>query len=187
MKEKSIALISRSTTQGHIAFIYDNPSERLKILAVYFEEGLKRNELCVFVTSYPPDQVLSNFRNLGYNFLQAIRNGSLRIFEMYQTYLQDGKFVSDFMAKNVLNFLDDAKNLGFTGLRTAGEMSWLNEHLEAVTEADRYEIDINQVCESNENFIGLCLYPAKTTFGLMLSSVMHSHPNYIYEGEVHPS
>jgi hypothetical protein len=111
-------------------------------------------------------------------------NRSLRIFEMYQTYLQNGKFVSDFMTQNIMTFLEEAKKLGFKGLRTAGEMSWLNEHLEAITEANRYEIDVSRLCESNQNIISLCLYPVDRISGSVLQDVMHSHPSYVHNGRI---
>ncbi|MDB5184792.1 MAG: histidine kinase [Candidatus Saccharibacteria bacterium] len=175
-------VITRSNTQGHLAVLYESPQERLKLLASYFQEGVARNEMCVLVTSEHIDEVLEDFLSLGFDAKSAVDTGALRIFEAEQTYLPDGTFVSGYMLENVRNFLDEASSLGYDGLRTAGEMSWISVHPESIAEAIHYESDVNSICDAHQDFVGLCLYPAQQTSAGMLRDVMQTHPSFVHNG-----
>jgi hypothetical protein len=177
-----IPRITRTNSHGHAAFFYESEEERLWLLAKYFREGLARRELCIFVTDEPSAKVLGRFKAIGTDFTPAVKAGSLRIFEMEPTYLPDGKFAADFMLENVRNFLGDSERLGFRGLRTAGEMSWLYDHPEASDEALRYENQVNKL--QSDRFIGLCMYPVQEKFAKVLRSVGHTHPSLIYDGGI---
>lgn len=170
---------------GHVAVFYDTPSDRWKILAEYFRIGLERNELCVFVTQTSLSDAIENFSNRGTDVGVAVEQGDMRIFNMLDTYLPHGRFVSDYMLKNVSNFIKDAKSQGYNGLRTAGEMSWLFGRPGLHTEAAVYENDVNQLTDTNQEFTGLCLYAALKDSEPIIKNAIRTHPAFIYDGELH--
>lgn len=179
--------ITHASTHGHAAVFYDTPDEQIQLLAAYFQAGCANHELCVFVTGDDPQQVLQNFKQQGFDATEAIGTGALRIFDMAETYLPDGKFAAEFMLRNVQNFIEEAASLGYSGLRTAGEMTWLYHHAGNIPEAIRYEGDVNGLGAQNPNFTGLCLYPVQDNFQEVLGGVLHTHPTYIYDGHPRPS
>jgi hypothetical protein len=168
--------ITHDNTHGHAAFLYETPEERLRTLAIYFLDGIANNELCVFVTSDTPKDAVKKFKAYGADFR-----------EMQPTYLPDGKFAADYMLGNVKSFQTEATQLGYSGLRTAGEMSWLYDHHEAHDEAVAYEQLVNEPPLAHDKFIGLCLYPVQENFSRVLHDVARTHPSLIYNGEVHQS
>lgn len=178
---------NKQTTQGHAFFLYSSTEERLSLIAEYFQQGLANNELCIFVTPETPRQAIESFARVGLDVGEAVAQGSLRIFEMNETYLPDGHFVSDYMLNNVSNFMEDAKAQGYSGLRTAGEMSWLDAHPEAMKEAVTYEAGVNGLNEPKPAFTGLCLYPIRDGFDETFQGAMRTHPSFIYNGEVRPN
>jgi hypothetical protein len=175
--------ITRSNTHGHAAFLYNTSEERFEVLAKYFKEGLKNGELCVFVTADKPDDAADKLLEEGLDVREPIQTGQLRIFEMNDTYLPDGRFAANYMLSNVSNYIKEAKSLGYKGLRTAGEMSWIYEHPEFIEASHDYEDRVNDLGEQNPNFIGLCLYPIQDHFAKVLHDVSDTHPSFIYHGE----
>jgi hypothetical protein len=91
------------------------------------------------------------------------------------------------MLNNVRLFIEEAENLGYAGIRTAGEMSWLDEHPEAIDEATDYEYRVNGLSTPHDNFVGLCLYPAQSAFTSILTGAARSHPTYIHNSRVRPN
>jgi len=180
--------LDEANTHGHAAFLYETLEERLELLAQYFQEGLQKNELCVFVTPDSEVDAIASFKAIGFDPSEAIKKGALRVFSMKQTYLPDGHFAADYMLQNVNDFLEEAKQLGYSGLRTAGEMAWLYDHEDQITDAISYEDSVNGLATPDDNFIGLCLYPmAHDSFNKVLGSVLQTHPSFIYDGQVQPS
>lgn len=180
--------ITRKNTKGHAAVLYENPHERIQLLADYLREGLSRDELCILVTPEPLKEILDQLQTLDLDAHTAYDDGSLRIFDMQDTYLKGGDFVADYMLKNVETFLQDAREAGFTGLRTAGEMSWLHGALHAQPEAEHYESEVNKITHEHDDFLGLCLYPASNSFGAdILRGVLNTHPKYVYDGQLYAS
>lgn len=165
-------------------FLYEKPAERLRALADYFGAGLDRDELCVFVTPDSSPKVIDDFSSLGLHLDQAVEDGDFRIFEMAETYLPHGKFIANYMLVNVANFVIEAKAKGYTGIRTAGEMSWLDEHPEFLVGATHYETQINGLDTTNPEFTGLCLYPVHEGSSKLIDSALQTHPNFLYDGTV---
>lgn len=170
---------STDTQPLHACFFYDSIQQRHKVLASYFQEGLDNKELCVFVTHETPRQVLTAFKRLGHDITDAVASGAFRIFDMDSAYITDGRFISDFMLKNVKIFIEDAKSNGYNGLRTAGEMTWLCSAPEFTDEAKQYESDINSLTTPNGNFTGICLYPTENANTKIVADALQTHPGYL--------
>jgi len=185
----NITTLDHAHTHGHTAFLYQTAQERLKLLAEYFKQGLKAHELCIFVTPESEKQVIQDFKEYALDVTSAIKSGALRVFEMEDTYLPHGSFVRNYMLTNVTNFAEDAQREGYRGIRTAGEMSWLNRTPEAVADALDYEQDIDEFAGSNKTFVGMCLYPVHDTDSEVLSGAFNTHASVIFDDDlnVHPS
>lgn len=172
------------STAGHLCLFYKDGPERSEIVAEYIRQGLANNELCIFATSQTIDQTVSDFADYGIDIKPAVKNGSLLIFEMLATYLSDGKFISNYMLRNVHTFIQDAKNQGFSGLRTAGEMSWLSQYDEYTDEAITYEHEVNSLKQPDFNFIGLCLYHTEGITDTVAQGALDSHPTLLFNGTI---
>ena len=174
----------RSYINGHVAFFYTSLEERMRTLADYFRQGLERGELCVFATPGSLANAIDDLTAAGLDAGPAVDAGALRIYEMYQTYLPDGKFASDFMLSNVASFIEDARKHNFSGLRTAGEMRWINVYSDCLPDASHYEGDVNKLCADNHDFMGLCLYPVVPDASPVLKEALLTHPAFMYDGHM---
>jgi len=177
--------ITADTTKGHAALFYETPEEQLEILAQFFKDGVEQNELCIYVSSQPTEDILEQFATHGFDARPAVSETNLRIFEMDKTYMPNGQFVANYMLHNLQDFIDDAKAAGYHGLRTAGEMIWIHDHPDAVNEAISYEDHVNDMTGDGSNFVGLCLYPSYTSHSHLLPGILSTHPTVIYGGNVH--
>lgn len=175
---------TKRRTPQHACFFYDSKQSRQTVLAGYFKEGLDNNELCIFVTPETPRQVVKAFKAEGFDPSAAIAKGAFRIFDMGSSYLPQGQFVADYMLQNVKVFMEDAKTSGYSGLRTAGEMSWLYKVSEFNEEAKQYESDVNTLTTPESNFTGICLYPTEDSSTKIVVDAMHTHPGFIYDGNI---
>ena len=155
----------------------------MKLLAQYFHEGLEKGELCVFASSESVDNVIDAFRQAGLFVADPLTRGALQIIAMNDTYLPHGKFVAHYMLHNVASFIEDARDQGFTGLRTAGEMEWISEHPEFQHAAAKYEADVTDLGKGEGQFIGMCMYPMShdTT---ILQDALRTHPTLMYDGRL---
>lgn len=183
MMNKSIAM-DRENTEGHCCFFYKNQKDRLKLLASYFKEGIDKNELCVFVTASAEEQVIDDYKKSAPYMVNAIQTKSLLVFEMNGTYMPDGQFVADYMIQNVKQFIEEAEKGGFTGLRTAGEMKWINDNPAESDNAIFYEQQVNTLNEPKPIFVGLCLYPMNNLSEELTDGVLKSHPTIIYQNRI---
>jgi hypothetical protein len=175
---------NKSYTHGHVAFFYSSLEERIKQLVEYFSAGLAQNELCLYATPGSVEQAIGELTKAGLNASAAVDKGIMRIFEMNATYMPDGVFASNYMLANVAQFIEDAKRMGYSGLRTAGEMRWINSHPEYANDAAHYENDVNGLCAEHHDFLGLCLYPITPDFDIILQKALRSHPAFIYDGHL---
>jgi hypothetical protein len=169
----------------HIFFIYSSPEERLKVLGEYIKQGLIKNELCILVTSEVPKVIIKKIKSTGIDLDSAYFKKSLKIYDMQETYFNSGKFIADYMLNNINEFLKDAKNHGFNGLRTAGEMGWLIQHPKSAIETVSYEKKVNNiVTDNNSPLVGLCLYPATTKtsskYYKTLQKLAKTHKSFVY-------
>jgi hypothetical protein len=180
----SLTYLDELNSRGHAVFLYDDSADSMEVAAEYFRGGVELNELCIFVTSACKKDVIREFKQFGFNPTKAINNGQLRLFEMQATCLPDGYFAADYMLHNVSSYTKDAQKLGYSGLRTAGEMSWLPDHIDAFTEAMAYDKNINNLHHDEPDFIGLCLYPVMESSSEIISGVLKTHPSVIYDGEI---
>lgn len=170
----------RPEAHDHVLFMYSSPDERMRGLAEYFRKGLDNNELCIFVTPQAPVEVISLFKRLGFDVEESVKRGDLRIFDMVDSYLPDGKFVITDMLRNVIDFIMDAKDNDYSGVRTAGEMAWLYDKREYLDDATDYEQRVNELNATYPEFTGLCLYQVTEGAGQILDSALRTHPNLIY-------
>jgi|GEM_PF-1540479 len=167
---------------GHILFVYESKQKRLKVLADYFDQGLRNEELCILVTPESSEEIIQDLLSAGLDVREAVKNNDLRIFEMNEAYLPNGKFVGNYMLTNVVNYIVDAKARGYNGVRTAGEMAWLFDHPEFLEAASKYEQNVNKLNKVSPEFTGLCMYPVREGTSDIIDKALETHPSFIHDG-----
>ena len=165
----------KDINRRHKVFIYKTKSDRHSFLASYFKEGLSEGNLCIFVSPEPQEKVVEVFNGYGLDISNALESGAFRLYDMNETYLPHGEFVTALMIRNVERFIRDAEKAGYSGLYTAGEMTWVYQESHFWHELEEYETEVNALQRRHRSFTALCLYPTrKSTF--VEDIVMKTHP-----------
>src|SRR5579884_4571346 len=85
-----------SINRRHKVFIYKTKPDRHSFLASYFKEGLSGGYLCIFVSPDSKEKVVDDFDRYGLNISDALERGAFRLYDMQETYLPHGEFVTGF-------------------------------------------------------------------------------------------
>ncbi len=173
--------INKVSSGGHAVFMYSSRKSRLSFVVEYFRQGIKNNDLCVFVTPEPESIVIKDFLGAGLDIKKEIKSRAVRIFNMDRTYMPNKTFTAKFMLQNLNDFLDSVKQEGYNGLRTAGEMSWLTSHPQFLDEAQKYEQNVSNLDAQSVPFECLCLYPREAISKEIAESARHTHPTIVYD------
>lgn len=112
----------------HICIFYRDEPSLIQTLAHYLAAGLGRHERCFCVQKqHIIPQILQSLRALGVNADLQIQLGALDLHTDDEFYFSSGRFEPQALMDSLEQSTQDALALGFTGLRTAGELSWAFE------------------------------------------------------------
>jgi len=176
--------LSKASTLGHTCYFYEDEHDRLELLVEYLEQGVKNNELCIYVTSYDLPEIKNILTEENESLGKAIASGGIQIFGTKSTYMLSGRFVADYMLSNLESFIEDAHSQGYNGLRTVGEMQWVFHNSDKVENSLFYEKLVNKLNISEPAFVGLCLYPDDTLSMKESDDILKVHPTVVYKDRI---
>jgi hypothetical protein len=109
----------------HVAFFFKTNQERLDCVIPYMVRGLRNRERCVYIAHENTlTEIQSEFIDAGIDIDAASASGALSIVTTHDTYLRHGIFEPERMIADLDRDVRFALQLGFSGLRVTGEMSW---------------------------------------------------------------
>jgi hypothetical protein len=120
------------------------------------------------------EQLKARLACMGINLKNELRRGSLEIHTEDEVYFSSGAFNPKEMMRLLHNAVRDAKASGFTGLRTAGEMSWAARGRCDCDQLLTYEALVNQGFASKP-VVGLCQYDMRSFSAEVLARVLEQH------------
>jgi len=160
---------------SHVCVFYRTDEELLDVLAPYIAGGLRNGERCFCVQKPRVAQRLKGkLHALGVNAEKEIERGALEIHLAQEVYLSDGVFspgrMMDLLGAAVRNAI--AEN--FTGLRTAGDLSWVAHGHHDCQVMIEYERMVD-ASFPNQPAIGMCQYQITDFSPGVLSQVLSAH------------
>jgi hypothetical protein len=159
----SLTDLHDQVSSSRAVFLYDDDTESRRLAADYFKSGIENNDLCIFLTSTPKQTIISDFRKYDFDPTSAIDSGRLKLFEMSKA-IKNSDFGAAFILHYSINFIRDARQSGYSGIRLVSEMSRPEE-----------------TKSLKSKMVGLCLYPCEKSFAVGLSDKLNLHPLNIYE------
>lgn len=109
----------------HAALFYRTKAEQLEIVIPFIAIGLERNERCLYIAEdHTPAEIRAKLQEFGVDVPKAQEQGALNVVTKHETYLRHGAFQPDKMIIDLCNEVQASVDLGFAGLRAAGELSW---------------------------------------------------------------
>src|ERR1043166_7116265 len=109
----------------HLCLFYENdPSEQMEALVPFIQDGLSRDEQFVYIADdQTVDQLAASLEKSGVAVGDEIDRGALKLWTRHE-WRQPGRLNSKKKSRQVLDFIQSAKDSGFKGSRFAVEMTW---------------------------------------------------------------
>ncbi|MBU2009657.1 MAG: MEDS domain-containing protein [Chloroflexi bacterium] len=113
----------------HLCLFYKIQEDLLDILIPYWEEGLKRGQLCIWATSefLGVAAAKAALAKAVMNLDEYVKGGQIEIVDARECYTNSRKFDQDETLQDWFKKERQAVERGFTGVRVAGDTSWLEE------------------------------------------------------------
>ncbi len=161
----------------HVCLFYQSEDSLTDILVHYIIEGLEKEEKCFFIQKPSVvDRIKHRLSSAQIDVEREIARGSLLFQTHEQIYFPDGKFepeaIVDTVGENVEKTIQD----GFSGLRTAGDLTWAIENPEYHKRVLEWELTVPKCYSGGPPLLGICQYPAKTTPAKLRTTLRDAHP-----------
>lgn len=169
---------------AHVCLVFDNEKERKTIVSQFIAAGLKRGEKVRYLTDVTPtEEVRSWLLDMGVEVPDAEAAGSFGIAEARKYYFATGRFDPDKMIESMLPQYDIARQGGFKGMRTSGEMSWALKGFPGSDRLLEYEARLSAI-QTDFPHSGMCQYDARLFDGATLFKVLRVHPFMVARGQI---
>jgi len=163
----------------HLCGYYASRLEQLPIVAAYIKDGLARGERCLYLVD---DSVVHEVTHALVAANVAVtrerRRGALVLLAAEDVYLEHGAFDCEAMLQLLNDAIEQALHDEFTGLRVAGEMTWLLRSEHGPDCALEYESLLNEFF-SRRRATGLCLYNQSRLPAKALDGALRTHPRVV--------
>lgn len=177
-----INLSNKELTKSHICYFYENEREQTEFLADYLKQGVANNELCLVVIDGSTDLLKTDLVKLCPQLKDAMDTSQIQVFDVKKIYLLNGSFSPNYVLKSFRRYIKAATKLGFSGLRTVGDLKWLHEFPAELDAVKIYENSINKLTTQNPNCSALCMYPVTDSVGVISDAAIRSHPSILNKG-----
>jgi len=162
----------------HICQFYQTKEDLNEILVPFFKAGLENNELCLWITSEPlgVQEARAVLNEAVANLDDYFRKGQIEILDFSEYYIRAGIFDIDEVLRSWLEKESLAIERGFSGLRAAGNTSWME------SEDWRSLIDYESIMDGvirKRRAIVICAYSLDQYGAAELVDVVSSHQNVL--------
>lgn len=167
----------------HVCTLYRSRDEQIAAAVEFIRVGLARGEQCTYSCC---DQTLDEFREelrrAGVEPELEEARGALKL--VATAHLEGGNFDAARMIEWVSAALSNALNDGFTGMRGAGDMTWLLDGAPGSHELLAYEALLNYFC-ANRPVSLLCQYNREKLPAKVLDASLATHPHICKPSGLH--
>ncbi len=181
-RPSGVDAIEELSYHDHICLLSDGPEDNLDLLVRFFEKGLEKDGMDVYVAKDEDAQRLFAYmRSVGFDIDGQLHSGRFMYAPRDRVVIKDGKFEPDSLLKAWEDVVTAAIDKGFSGVFGVGEMSW---HIGNEPGLDRFlefESRYNDICPDN-SIIGLCNYDVTRFAWETLAGAMRTHPKVIING-----
>jgi MEDS: MEthanogen/methylotroph, DcmR Sensory domain len=164
----------------HICLFYRDEKMLVQTLAAYLAAGLNKGERCFCAQKlHLIPRIFKALELLGVDADGYVARGALEIHTEDEVYFPAGKFEPQVMMDMLERSIEDAIAAGFTGFRTAGEMSWALkdtrcEKGDCCDQLLNYE-KLVQAAYPGKPAIGICQYPVNYFPKHIVAMVLDAH------------
>jgi len=171
--------IARLKKGDHVCLYHETLAEQLAIVAAYIRQGLAKQERCLYIAHERGlKEVTAALQGSGVEVAREQQRAALVLQTVDDVHLKNGRFDCDGMLGFFTEAVDQAINDGFTGLRTAGEMTWIADGVPGAERAFEHEALMNEFYP-NSHALGLCQYDRVRMRPEVLDEALKTHPRVL--------
>ncbi len=160
----------------HLCLIYENTSEQMAAVVPFLREGLARGELTLYVADREAiADASAALASAGVDVHHEVERGALLLLTERESYLLSGVFDPEALFQALGKVVEDALKAGFTGLRSAADMSWVLGSDAYLDLLPRSEAMTNQFLPGKP-ITFLCQYHRRRFTPATLRQILRSHP-----------
>lgn len=147
----------------------------MEVLTPYIGEGILKGERC-FCAQKPEilRRLIYDLRFLGLDTDKEIKRGALELHTEKEAYFPNNRFEPSLMTEMLTRSIAESAEKGFTGFRSAGELSWAVEGRNEYDQILEYEKMVDKAFPGRPA-IGLCQYAINAFTPAVLESVLENH------------
>jgi hypothetical protein len=165
----------------HICVFYRTESALLEILTPYIAEGLRKGERCFCVqTNEVMRRLTLDLQFIGVNVEREIARGALEFHTENEIYFENGSFDGNAMIQRLMRAVEESVKAGFTGFRSAGELTWAARDTTHCKQVIGYEKMVEQ-CYPGKRAVGLCQYRMSAFDPRVLDALLETHRIHLIE------
>ncbi|HKC57658.1 MAG TPA: MEDS domain-containing protein [Vicinamibacterales bacterium] len=161
----------------HVCTLFGSRGEQIGAAVEFIRGGLARGERCLYICcEQTPEEFREELRRAGIDADAEEARNALEVITKAEGHLKGGAFDAARMIEMLAATLSDALATGFTGLRGAGDMTWLLDQAPGSHELLAYEALLNYFC-ANRPVVLLCQYSRAKLSPKILESCLATHPH----------
>lgn len=171
--------IARLKKGDHVCMYYETPAEQLAVVSAYIRQGLARQERCLYVAhDRGLNEVAAALQSAGVEVGLEQQRGALVLKTVDDVHLENGRFDRAATLGFFTDAVEQAINDGFTGLRTAAEMTWIPDGAPGADRAFDHEAEMNEFYPDS-HALGLCQYDRLRMRPETLDEALKTHPRVL--------
>ena len=161
----------------HVCLLFKDPAAQLCDALHFLVEGLHHGERLLYAwDEHTPDEIRIKLIEMGIDVTREMERGALEIVRARDVYVRGGEFEPRKVLDFYKGYLDATMRAGFTGLRAAGEMSWVFGSSEWLAKVGEYEALCDEyIKRAKPRAIGLCQYNRARFSPEIIQKILQTH------------
>ena len=172
----------------HLCLFYDkDPAEQMPALLPFIQQALGRKERFIYIADdQTADELAGRLERGGINVGRETDRGALKLWTRGE-WRQPGRLSSEKKTSQVRQFISEASESGYQGVRFAVEMTWTLGPDISARELEHWEATINEIFEPGFHGRIVCQYNRSRLSPDVLLAALHTHPLAIFAEQVYPN
>lgn len=161
----------------HVCYVYEDTAEQLKNISKFLAKGFEFDERVFYLREHHTSEQLDAVLEAeGVDTAFQHARGALVYLSKEDTYFLKGKFDAESIILGWREFLKNALNGGFTGIRGATEISWVMGNPAPFHEIINYELMVDlYFLNEQPRITGVCQYDRKLFPDTFVNGAKLSH------------
>jgi signal transduction histidine kinase len=188
MQSELIPQVLNLKAGDHLCLFYEkDPAEQMTALIPFIQDGLSKNEQCLYVADdQTVDELSERLRHGGVNVRQETGRGRLKLLTR-DDWRQPGKLDSRSKSIQVRQLVKEASKAGFHGIRFAVEMTWILGPDFTPAELEHWEATINTLTVPGFPGRVICQYNRSRLSPEVIMAALHTHPLAVFGEKIYPN